>query len=200
MIKRILKRIKGIAEVYFQLYILKKRKLNVGSAEIKLTTDWIPTNIDILNITVASDWHRLFHGTRLDYIMAEHVWEHLTDEDALLANKNCFDYLKKGGRLRLAVPDGNKPDKDYIDWVKVGGSGDGAFDHKILYTYDVMKKRLEHAGFEVELLEYWDEKGEFHYTDWTNEPGLIRRSRRYDERNVDEKLAYTSLIVDAIKR
>lgn len=200
MIKDFIKKIKGSVEIYFQLYILKKRKLNVGNSNINLTNDWMPTDIDTLNITLASDWKNLFHGIQLDNIMAEHVWEHLTDADTALANKNCYDYLKKGGRLRLAVPDGNNPDKDYIKWVRPGGNGVGADDHKILYTYDVMKSRLEKVGFEVELLEYWDETGKFHFTDWTNEAGLVRRSRRYDERNEGEKLGYTSLIVDAIKK
>jgi predicted SAM-dependent methyltransferase len=132
--------------------------------------------------------------------MAEHVWEHLTDDHTAKANKNCYDFLETGGTLRIAVPDGNHPDKDYIEWVRVGGSGDGADDHKILYTYDVMKQRLEKVGFTVQLLEYWDESGQFHYTDWTDDNGLIRRSRRYDERNAGGQLKYTSLIVDAIRK
>jgi len=131
--------------------------------------------------------------------MAEHVWEHLTPHDTALANLNCYTFLKRGGRLRLAVPDGFHPDPAYIDYVRPNGNGAGADDHKILYNYKIMKANLEKVGFTVELLEYWDEAGKFHGCNWTDEGGHIRRSSRYDERNQHGKLAYTSLIVDAIK-
>lgn len=41
----------------------------------------------------------------VDAFLAEHVWEHLSLEDAHRAARNCHDYLHPGGRLRLAVPD-----------------------------------------------------------------------------------------------
>ncbi|CAM9609704.1 unnamed protein product, partial [Choristocarpus tenellus] len=39
-----------------------------------------------------------------DAYLAEHVWEHLTLQDAHRAAANCFASLREGGRLRLAVP------------------------------------------------------------------------------------------------
>lgn len=192
-------RIKGSVEIYFQFNVLKKRKLTIGSSKIKLAKEWILSEYDALDASKASDWQRLFGDEKLTHILAEHVWEHIPDEETRLSNQNCYDYLGKGGRLRIAVPDGNNPDKEYIEWVRVGGTGIGADDHKILYTYDVMKARLEKAGFKVELLEYWDENGKFNYTDWSTDDGMIHRSRRFDPRNQGGKLGYTSLIVDGIK-
>jgi predicted SAM-dependent methyltransferase len=58
---------------------------------------------------------------------------------------------------------------------------------------------LEDVGFRVHLLEYWDEEGQFHFEDWNDDCGHIKRSRRYDKRNQMGKLNYTSLIVDAVK-
>jgi predicted SAM-dependent methyltransferase len=194
-----LRKIKNHSIFYYQLHFQKRLKLNIGSAGVNSDDSWLPTDIDILDITDHGNWSSLLNKIRFKNIMAEHVWEHLTEEHTALANKNCYDFLERGGGLRIAVPDGNHPDEKYIEWVRVGGNGEGADDHKILYTYDVMKQKLEKVGFEVRLLEYWDENGKFHYTDWTNEGGLIRRSRRYDERNVSGELKYTSLIVDAIK-
>jgi len=199
MIKHILKRIKSTLEIYFGFRVLKKRKLTIGASRIKLGKEWMLSEYDALDASKASDWQRFFGEGRLTNILAEHVWEHIPDEETRLSNQNCYNYLQKGGRLRIAVPDGNNPDKEYIEWVRVGGSGLGADDHKILYTYDVMKSRLEKAGFKVELLEYWDENGKFHYTDWTTDGGMVDRSRRYDWRNQDGKLGYTSLIVDGVK-
>jgi predicted SAM-dependent methyltransferase len=177
----------------------KKRKFNVGSGGINNDSSWYSSDISVLDITKDADWRTLLLFMKVDNIMAEHVWEHLTDTDTDMANKNCFKYLKKNGVMRLAVPDGYNPDKKYIDYVKPGGNGAGADDHKILYNYKIMKQRLEEVGFKVDLLEYWDESGNFHYTDWTDEGGRIERSRRYDDRNKNGVLGYTSLIVDAIK-
>ena len=183
----------------FKVHIQSTRKLDVGSSGINWGKGWILTDIELLDITCESNWFRLFSGIRLTNIMAEHVWEHLTESDTFLANKNCHKFLKPGGVLRIAVPDGYHPDKSYIQWVKVGGNGPGADDHKILYNYIIMKRNLEKAGFRINLIEYWDENGKFHQTDWSHEAGFIRRSKNYDERNSSGELKYTSLIVDAIK-
>jgi predicted SAM-dependent methyltransferase len=192
-------RIKGSLDIWFGVRVQGKRKLAIGSSKVKLGKGWILSEYDALDASKVSDWQRLFGEERLTNILAEHVWEHIPDEETRLSNQNCYDYLQKGGRIRIAVPDGNNPDKEYIEWVRVGGSGIGADDHKILYTYAIMKSRMEKAGFRVELLEYWDENGEFHYTDWTADGGMIHRSRRYDPRNQNGKLGYTSLIVDGVK-
>ena len=58
---------------------------------------------------------------------------------------------------------------------------------------------LEQAGFEVELLEWCDENGEFHYKYWNEEDGRIGRSLRFDTRNKDGKLGMVSIILDAKK-
>ncbi len=184
--------------LFWLLFISSKRKINVGAGGTA-ASGWISTDIDDLNITYIKDWKRVLLYLRLDNIMAEHVWEHLSDEDTLLANQNCFNFLKKNGVMRLAVPDGYHPDKEYIEYVRPGGNGDGADDHKVLYNYKLMTERLEKVGFRVNLLEYWDEYGNFHFTDWTDEAGKIIRSKRYDKRNNNEQLEYTSLIIDAIK-
>lgn len=173
-------------------------KIIIGAGRIP-QEGWVSTEKSFLNILVRRDWEKLFTEGSIKNIFAEHVWEHLTDRDTELANKNCFDFLKEGGVLRIAVPDGLHTDKEYVNYVKPGGHGRGSDDHKILYTYTTMKERLEKAGFQVNLLEYWDEEGVFHYSDWTNDAGKIIRSKRYDERNQNGKLAYTSLIVDAVK-
>jgi predicted SAM-dependent methyltransferase len=58
---------------------------------------------------------------------------------------------------------------------------------------------FESAGFQVTLLEWWDEEGDFHSQPWDERDGFIYRSRRFDYRNQDGNLGFTSLIVDAVK-
>jgi len=170
----------------------------VGSSGI-FTEGWIPTEAEYLNLLKPTDWKRFFAPNSIAGILAEHVWEHLTSADGVTAAKICHQYLRPGGHLRLAVPDGFNPDPDYREQVRPGGSGAGAEDHKVLYTYETLGRLLADAGFDVDLLEYFDADGKFHFTDWNPAAGMVYRSRRFDERNRDGQLAYTSLIVDARK-
>jgi predicted SAM-dependent methyltransferase len=177
----------------------KPVNLVVGSM-FSLYKGWIHSDIETLNLLKRSDWEKYFAENSIDRILAEHVWEHLTPEQGKLAFRNCFTFLKPGGYLRVAVPDGYNPSKEFIDYVKPGGTGNGADDHKLLYNYELMSGFLTEIGFEVNLLEYFDENGQFHKSPWLPEDGMIRRSADYDERNQGGKLGYTSLIIDAFKR
>lgn len=158
---------------------------------------WTRTEQAYVNLLDAGSWDQFFAPHSIDAMLAEHVWEHLTLEEGVAAAKTCMRYLKSGGYLRLAVPDGNHPDESYVNHVKPGGAGSGAEDHKVLYDYKLLSRTIAEAGFKIELLEYFDEKGRFTFNDWTPSDGMVHRSSRYDERNRDGRLNYTSLIIDA---
>ena len=181
------------------LWKINNIKVSLGSNGIG-NQDWMITDINDLDLTSTEDFKDFFLLSKASHLVAEHVWEHLSKDATDLANSNCYRFLKKGGRLRIAVPDGFHPDPEYIEHVRPGGTGTGADDHKVLYNYKTLSKTLEKAGFKVELLEYWDENGAFHFKEWFKEDGFIRRSSRYDQRNVDNQLNYTSLIVDGFKK
>ena len=173
-------------------------KIVIGASDI-YESGWIPTEETYLNLLDENTWREFFTENQIDAILAEHVWEHLTPAQGETAAQNCYTFLKKGGYLRCAVPDGFHPDPAYIEYVRPGGNGNGADDHKVLYNYQTFTQVFEKAGFRVALLEYFDENGNFQFTDWQPEQGKIRRSRRFDPRNAAGTLSYTSLIVDAIK-
>ena len=170
----------------------EKLKIIIGAAE-KHYKDWISAEKYFFNIILEKDWHKFFSKRLIDALLAEHVWEHLTLEEGKLAAKLCFKYLNEGGYIRLAVPDGLFPDEQYIQRVMTGVD-----DHKVLYTYKTFTNIFEEAGFQVDLLEYFDEKGNFHFKEWYPVDGMIKRSKRFDPRN-QNCLEYTSIIIDAIK-
>ncbi|HXB01652.1 MAG TPA: hypothetical protein VNV15_02400 [Opitutaceae bacterium] len=174
------------------------RKIVIGAAGMH-DHGWIPTDIECLNVLNAADWNRFFSPGSIDALLAEHVWEHLTPSEGACAAALCFKYLRHGGYLRLAVPDGLHPDPHYREWVRAGGTGAGAHDHKVLYTCITFSALFEQVGFCCELLEYFDEQGIFHDKVWSIQDGTIRRSKRFDERNRDGQLHYTSIAMDAHK-
>lgn len=174
-------------------------RIIVGAGGTK-SEGWVSTDIDHLNLLSSADWEELLRGRKVSRVLAEHVWEHLGADDGLVALKNVFAHLESGGRIRIAVPDGQHPDPAYLEHVKPGGTGPGADDHKVLYTCATLCGVLRDAGFEPVPLEFWSEDGEFKAVDWSPEDGRVRRSFRNDPRNGDGRPNYTSLIVDGVKK
>lgn len=163
---------------------------------------WISTQENELNLLSRADFENMFAENKVDAFLAEHVWEHMTFEEGCMAAKNCYDFLNDGGYLRVAVPDKNFRNEWYQNMVKVGGNGDPshpAFTHKALYDYRMLIDVFESVGFEVELLEWCDEDGNFHYKYWSEADGKIGRSLRFDTRNSEGKLGMVSIIIDAKK-
>ena len=158
---------------------------------------WTATDKQYLDVTSRENWTRFFRPHAIDAILAEHVWEHLGPREGLFGAKNCAEFLKPTGYMRLAVPDGNHPDEEYLEWVRPGGTGPGATDHRVLYTIDSLTQLMETAGFRVSPLEWFDANGVFHESTWRIEDGAIKRCKRLDDRNADGVLRYTSLIIDA---
>ncbi|RIW36138.1 SAM-dependent methyltransferase [Bacillus salacetis] len=174
----------------------------IGAGEHNNNPDWLQTQESELNLLNRKDWEDKFAVDSLEAILAEHVWEHLSFEEGVKAAEVCFDFLKPGGYIRCAVPDGYFPDENYQEGVKVGGPGPAdhpAASHKIVHTYKTITSMFEEAGFQVNLLEFCDENGTFHHTDWDEKEGFIYRSFRFDHRNKDGNLGFLSLIVDAVK-
>ena len=175
-------------------------RIILGAGGVRPAAGWLATNVQFLNLLIEDQWRKTFGEHRLDNIFAEHVWEHLTPPDGKAGAARCFAYLKSGGRLRMAVPDGNHPDPDYIEFVRPGGPGPGSYDHKVLYTYDVLRSMLESVGFKVDLLEYYDAEHNFHHAAWDPVHGRVARCHGWTEKKADgSTMQYTSLIVDARK-
>ena len=128
--------------------------INIGSSNDQYG-GWLATEEQYLNLLKEETWLNLFDSPdAVDAMLAEHVWEHLSDEDGLTAAKMCFKYLKPGGYLRVAVPDGFTPDPKFIEAVKVGGVGPAADGHLVLYNYKTFSEVFEKAGFKIKLRYY----------------------------------------------
>lgn len=162
---------------------------------------WVPYEQSELDITRPEQWNAHFRPNQLEVILAEHVFEHLTAEEAQRAMIAAFRHLKPGGYLRIAVPDGLHPDPNYIEWVRPGGFWNPT-THKQLYTLPTLAAQLEAAGFAVEPYEFWDQAGWFHSRPFREGDGRITRCLWGVYSSLLSAFVgscYTSLMVDAIK-
>lgn len=173
-------------------------RIIIGSSATAMD-GWISTEYPYVDITNGKRLGYWFGENSVTSILAEHVLEHLDEKSAKIAAENIKKILMPKGYIRIAVPDGYHPDPIYIDAVRPGGSGDGSDDHKVLYTIDSLTLILEQSGFLVKPLEWFDKNGVFHTNPWMPEDGMISRSSRFDARNINKPLSYTSLVLDAVK-
>ncbi|MGM0855012.1 MAG: class I SAM-dependent methyltransferase [Bacillota bacterium] len=180
----------------------KDIRVVIGAGEYDNNPGWIQTQETELDLLNEENWEAKFTKDSVQAILAEHVWEHLTFDEGKRAAQICWRYIKPGGYIRCAVPDGYFPNDKYQKGVQVGGPGPidhPAASHKIVHTYKTLTSLFEEAGYEVRLLEYCDETGQFHFEQWDEKEGYIYRSKRFDHRNQNGNLGFVSLIVDAVK-
>lgn len=176
----------------------KVKNIVIGSGHTHLR-GWISTEVTFLDITLDDDWARFFNPGTIDRVLSEHVFEHIKLQELQQGLANIYRYLKVGGRIRIAVPDGFNPSKLYIKHVEIGGIGPGADDHQNLFNYQVLSGLLQDAGFIVELVEYYDENGQFVTNQWDVQDGFISRSSKFGTPNKSFDSSHLSLIIDGIK-
>ncbi len=181
------------------LFTTTEIKLIIGAGPTNYK-GWFSTDIVTLDVTKESDFKKYFSKKKINKVLAEHVLEHLNDRELKLMTVNIYQYSNDSVNIRIAVPDGYHSNQKYIDTVKPGGTGEGAFDHKNLFTVDTLSKIFADAGFKAYPVEYWDENRKFHQGYINDENGYIIRSFINDKRNSDGHPNYTSLIVDFRKR
>lgn len=176
----------------------KETCLIIGAGPTKYP-GWFSTDISTLDITKESDFEKYFAKRKINKVLAEHVFEHLTLEEIQKVLTNFYKYSNRSVNIRIAVPDGFHSDRKYIESVKPGGTGVGANDHKNLFNYKSLSEIFANHGFKPDLKEYWDENHNF-YTKYSNDNyGYVKRCMLNDSRNINGKPNYTSLIIDFTK-
>ena len=180
---------------HFYLNTHKRINLIIGAGPTRFK-GWFPTDIVTLDVTNEKCFQKYFKSKKIEKILAEHVLEHLTDSDLDLMINNFYMYSTKNVNIRIAVPDGFHKDENYINTVKPGGTGEGAEDHKHLFTYKTLSVKFKKYGFVPHLKEYWNDAGEFDTNYSNDENGYVIRSFINDKRNADGLPHYTSLIID----
>lgn len=157
---------------------------------------WISTEYPVFDITKKEHWTYFFRRGQPSNILAEHVIEHLYQDDFIKCLENIKSTLSEKCIFRVAVPDGFCPDQNYIDAVRPGGTGAGAQDHKELYTAEMIAQICARVGVSVNFIEFYDCDGNF-TSNYSEQNGYISRCAKNDWRNKEgEQPVHTSLIFD----
>jgi len=139
-------------------------KLNLGCGWRNFGDDWIHIDGGNYPHVKGHDITKLdFEDNSVDLIYASHVFEYFDREEGLDVLKEWVRVLKKGGTLRIAVPDfgemaklysqGKFPLKNFLgplfgrmEMGMKGGETGKIIYHKTTYDFEDLKKMLESVG------------------------------------------------------
>lgn len=130
---------------------LKKRKLSYTASD--LSGDFISdVQFDITNIAAKNNSY--------DLIICYHILEHVIDDTQ--AMKELFRVLKDTGTCIIQTP--FKDGEIYEDYTITEETQRrihfGQEDHVRIYSIDGLKERLTNTSFQVEILNYFEEKNQ----------------------------------------
>lgn len=177
-------------------------KIIMGSGECITTPSWIYTPKNEQNLLDVSTWRTTFHKNSIKAILAEHVKMNLTYEEGIKAAKLCFPYLQPFGYIRCSVPDGYCPEPSYQHALQTKNFDFQNYTndrYKTLHNYHTLTRMFERAGYEVQLLKYFDESGMLHQNEWADTEGITYSSQKNEPRNTRGEVVFPSLIVNAVK-
>jgi predicted SAM-dependent methyltransferase len=188
-----------------------KKQLAAGQAKVVIgaggTTfaGWLSTDYPIVDFLNHTRIGAVFDDNSISEVLAEHVFEHFTIPQAVIALQAMWCVMVDGGRVRIAVPDGAHPGAHFAEkmfgaWA-IEKQDNGYPGHYTAWTEPQLTRVLKASGFGAVALEWWDAERQFHYRSWDpNQGGPVARTLHNDRRNRDGGLNYTSLLVDAFRR
>lgn len=114
---------------------MSELKINLGCGDNRLE-GWSNHDMDV-DITKPLPWG----DNTVDFILAEHVFEHINGPDALRFLDECYRVLKKDGVLRLCVPGIDRLDYDHARDIVLNHG------HLCAYTEESLQEMLRLTPF-----------------------------------------------------
>ena len=195
------KRSAVICRKYNRLFQVRTRhffglpiRIIIGASSTQ-ESGWISTEQDFFDLTDQDTMSKFLGRSKVDAYLLEHVLEHLSIDDSELALSLLANTLKPDGYIRIAVPDGNHPDDDYLHYVGI----DGPDDHKHLWRVGDFERISTELGLNLTALEFCDEMHIRQKIQQLDDRGLITRrflNLNTDHSNWQSSIGPSSLIVD----
>ncbi len=145
----------------------KEVKISLGSGSIDFGKDWYHIDAGNYKHLTSKNITKLpYKDNSVDLIYASHVLEYFDREEALDVIKEWRRVLKKGGELRIAVPDFEAMNELYTKgkaqlnnilgplYGKME-SGDKIIYHKTVYDFFGLKALLTTFGFKEIMKYHW---------------------------------------------
>jgi predicted SAM-dependent methyltransferase len=195
----------------------KVAKLQLGAAD-NIIDGWLNTSLRprsprIVFLDVPQPFP--FGPAVFDYVLSEHLIEHLTYTDGRFMLAECFRILKPGGKIRISTPDikmlagvlfkEDEKSKQYVNWIATTFPRDIPvqnavmvinnlfynWGHRFLYDFLTLKMTLEETGF-TDIRAY--EIG-------MSDDEVFRGIERHVGKNaVDEEMSrFEALVVEAVR-
>lgn len=93
-----------------------------------------------------------FSDNSVNFILANHVFEHLTVSEGIKLLKDCYSILKSGGSIVITVPDYTKTPKNDCELeskIILGDVSSQYGRHKSLYSILQLQDIFQKAGFNL---------------------------------------------------
>jgi len=180
---------------------LEEKKINLGGSEDchpkKHYEGYVSLDLATeMNYGISHDLRKPLpiEDEQVDTILSEHFFEHIPYKDGLKLVNECYRVLKKGGNMRIAVPDYGSP-KNKKAGLKKHDPRHG--DHVEFPTYTWANKMMKESNVEnYQISNYWDGKF-FKYKQIDYSKGWVKRTRENDCRNY--RLTFLSKLMGIIR-
>jgi predicted SAM-dependent methyltransferase len=195
----------------------KVAKLQLGAADNAidgwLNTSLRPRSSRIVFLDVTQPFP--FGPAIFDYVLSEHLIEHLTYNDGRFMLAECFRIIKPGGKIRISTPDlkmlagllfeEDGKSKQYVNWIATTFPRDIPAEnaamvinnlfynwgHRFLYDFLTLKMTLEEIGF-IDVRAY--EIG------MSDDEALRDIELHVGKKAVDEEMSrFEALVVEAVR-
>jgi len=136
-----------IIKVLYRVSNLKNRYSSREFLDLLKTHNFIPHDLK---------YGLPFPDESVDFLYSSHLLEHLFRDDAAGLLKEAYRVLKKGGSIRICVPDleyaislyqGGDKTKALSYFFSAANFNERFDNHKYMYDFDLLKSLLMEAGF-----------------------------------------------------